>query len=155
MTAVVQVDVPALYAALDRARQQHGLSWRQLATKLGVSPSTFTRMSTGGKPDADMLVTFATWLRMPLAAFVVGEFPEAGEVTELRARVDELERGYTRTRQEWSDALRELSVASAEYLLERSQREGWERAAHEYQRQLGIARQQLVDNGIEPDRRIM
>src|SRR5580693_9495239 len=36
------VDVDALYAALDRKRQAHELSWRSLATKLQITPSTFT-----------------------------------------------------------------------------------------------------------------
>src|SRR5882724_655878 len=56
------VDVDALYAALDRKRQEAKLSWRALAGKLEITPSTFTRMAQGLKPDVDTFATLIRWL---------------------------------------------------------------------------------------------
>jgi transcriptional regulator with XRE-family HTH domain len=161
VTAVVKVDVPALYDALDRARQQHGLSWRQLAAKTGVGPSTFTRMSGQSADrqvaslDAATFATFVTWLRMPLESFIEGEFPdEVDEVTELRARVTQLEHDYAQTHDERLAAQRKMVSAQKNSQKAKVQADGWERSAQAYSAQLAIARQQLVDNGIEPDRRI-
>lgn len=56
------LDVPELYRRLDAQRQQRGLAWKDIAAEVGVSPSTFTRMSLGNRPDADALVTLLVWL---------------------------------------------------------------------------------------------
>ncbi|MFD7016078.1 helix-turn-helix domain-containing protein [Streptomyces sp. NPDC059928] len=61
MTAY-QLDVPELRRRLDAARQERGLSWRQLADQLDISASTFSRMASGKCPDADALVTLLVWL---------------------------------------------------------------------------------------------
>jgi transcriptional regulator with XRE-family HTH domain len=59
-----QVNVETLYAALDAARQNRGLSWRSLAKEIGVSPSLLSRLGNGFKPDADGFATLVTWLGM-------------------------------------------------------------------------------------------
>lgn len=56
------LDVPELYRRLDVQRQQRGLTWKDVAAELGVSASTFTRISFGNRPDADALVTLLVWL---------------------------------------------------------------------------------------------
>lgn len=64
------VDVDALYAALDHKRQSGGrMSWRELAHELDISPSTFTRMAQGHRPDVDTFATLLRWLGMPAEAF--------------------------------------------------------------------------------------
>lgn len=90
------VDVKALHAALDAARAEKGLSWRQLAKEIGVSASTISRMANGLKPDVTAFAAMTTWLRMPAEAFYVTstqpnqEEPElvASLVPHLRARRD-------------------------------------------------------------------
>lgn len=91
------VDVQALHAALDAARTEKGLSWRQLAKDLGVSASTISRMANGLKPDVTAFAAMTTWLHMPAETFYVrphdrsaGEEPElvASLVPLLRARSD-------------------------------------------------------------------
>ncbi|WP_223774501.1 helix-turn-helix domain-containing protein [Streptomyces sp. 135] len=91
------MDVQALHAALDAARAEKGLSWRQLAKDLGVSASTISRMANGLKPDVTAFAAMTTWLRMPAETFYVtpqdgsvGEEPElvASLVPLLRARSD-------------------------------------------------------------------
>jgi transcriptional regulator with XRE-family HTH domain len=66
------VDVRSLHAALDAARTQSGLSWRQLAKDLGVSASTISRMTQGLRPDVTAFAAMTTWLRMPAEKFYVG-----------------------------------------------------------------------------------
>ncbi|NED75336.1 helix-turn-helix transcriptional regulator [Streptomyces sp. SID9944] len=56
------MDVPELRRRLDARRRERGLTWRQLAENTGVSPSTFSRMTDGNRPDADALVTLLVWL---------------------------------------------------------------------------------------------
>lgn len=56
------LDVPELYRRLDTQRQQRGLHWRDIAALVDVSPSTFSRLADGNRPDADALVTLLVWL---------------------------------------------------------------------------------------------
>ena len=57
-----QLDVTALYTALDSKRKLAGVSWRDVAQQTKVSPSLFTRMAQGRKPDADALLVLCEWL---------------------------------------------------------------------------------------------
>jgi transcriptional regulator with XRE-family HTH domain len=57
-----RLDVPELRRRLDHQRQQQGLTWRQLADQVDVSPSTFSRLADDKRPDADALVTLLVWL---------------------------------------------------------------------------------------------
>lgn len=72
-----RLDVPKLYAALDLIRQHNCQSWRDVAHHTELSPSTFSRLAAGNRPDADALCTLMMWLNMPLRGFVVvvGEAP--------------------------------------------------------------------------------
>jgi transcriptional regulator with XRE-family HTH domain len=56
------LDVPELHRRIDARRRQQGLSWRQLAARLDLSPSTFSRIADGNRPDADALVSLLVWL---------------------------------------------------------------------------------------------
>jgi transcriptional regulator with XRE-family HTH domain len=56
------LDVPELYRRLDVRRRERGLTWRQIAEQLDVSPSTFSRIADGNRPDADALVSLLVWL---------------------------------------------------------------------------------------------
>jgi transcriptional regulator with XRE-family HTH domain len=67
------VDVAALHSALDRKRKLHELSWRELAGRLDISASTFTRMAQGHRPDIDTFATLLRWLDMPAAAYMRGD----------------------------------------------------------------------------------
>jgi len=97
MTVHPNVDVQSLHAALDAARAEQGLSWRQLAKELGVSASTISRMANGLKPDVTAFAAMTTWLRLPAERFYAssgaaasGDEPElvASLVPLLRARKD-------------------------------------------------------------------
>lgn len=66
-----QLDVAALYAALDLVRSHTGLSWRDLAQQTGLSASMFSRLAEGRRPDADALCTLVAWLKVPLSRFTI------------------------------------------------------------------------------------
>ncbi len=67
-----QLDVAALYRALDIKRASKALSWRQVASQAGVSPSTLTRMGQGKRPDVDSFAGLVRWLGVPSDEFLTG-----------------------------------------------------------------------------------
>lgn len=76
-----QIDVGALYAALESKREADGRSWRDIATELDVSPSTFTRLGQGKGTDVNTFVTLAGWLGVPTEHFISGEAAPAEDET--------------------------------------------------------------------------
>jgi transcriptional regulator with XRE-family HTH domain len=93
------VDVRSLHAALDHAREERKLSWRQLARELDVSASTLSRMANGLKPDVSAFAAMTHWLRMPAESFyrISSDSAEEPELVAqlaplLRARKDLNER---------------------------------------------------------------
>ncbi len=96
--ATTKIDVQGLYAALDAERTTRGLSWRQLAKDIGVSPSLLSRLGNDLRPDADGFATLVRWLNMPAESFMIdiesdrAAQPEPDLVTQLapllRARQD-------------------------------------------------------------------
>ncbi len=93
-----KIDVRGLYAALDAERNTRGLSWRQLAKEIGVSPSLLSRLGNDQRPDADGFVTLVRWLNMQAEEFMVDVEGDRGTQSEpelltqlaplLRARKD-------------------------------------------------------------------
>jgi transcriptional regulator with XRE-family HTH domain len=75
--ALIQLDVAALYAALDAARKERGLSWRAVAHQAGVSPSTLTRLGDGKRPDVDGFAALVSWLGVPAEKFFTGDTEQA------------------------------------------------------------------------------
>jgi transcriptional regulator with XRE-family HTH domain len=71
------VDVEALYAALDSKRKATRTSWRDVARELDLSPSTFSRMAQGRRPDVDTFATLLRWLGMSAESFMRGTAPPA------------------------------------------------------------------------------
>lgn len=67
-----QLDVDALYAALDQRRKSAQLSWRQAAAKAGVSPSTLTRLGQGKRPDMTSFAVLVKWLGVSPDHFLRG-----------------------------------------------------------------------------------
>jgi transcriptional regulator with XRE-family HTH domain len=70
--AKTTINTALLYAALDAARQQRQLSWRSLASEIGVSASLLSRLGNGMKPDTDGFATIVGWLRLPAEQFFEG-----------------------------------------------------------------------------------
>jgi transcriptional regulator with XRE-family HTH domain len=73
-------DQAHFYDAVERNRRDAGLSWRQLAHRLSLSPSTFTRLAQGRRPDVDTFVKLLAWMERPATDFMSGaETDGAGE----------------------------------------------------------------------------
>lgn len=70
-----QFDSPALYAALDAHRQVQGLSWQQVATRIGVATSTLARTKKGGPMETDGILAMVRWLGCAPERFVVKNEP--------------------------------------------------------------------------------
>jgi len=81
------VDVAALYAALDSKRQAERLSWRALAQLLAITPSTFTRMAQGRRPDVDTFAALLRWVGMPVEAFLEPAVTSGGQESEPLAMI--------------------------------------------------------------------
>jgi len=99
------VDVGALYAALDAQRQAVHMSWRQLAYKLDISPSTMTRMANGNRPDVDAFAALVQWLGIPAEQFMTDEDSEERAEPDLVAQMAPLLR-----------ARKDLDIKDIEYL---------------------------------------
>jgi transcriptional regulator with XRE-family HTH domain len=110
------LDVDALYAALDQKRQSEELSWRDLASKLTISPSTFTRMAQGKRPDVDTFATLVDWLGVPTAAFLRSSDTPATDPDPI-AMFSSYLRSAKNIAPEDADALEDIMQAAARRLL--------------------------------------
>jgi DNA-binding phage protein len=69
-----ELDIQAMYAALESKKSEVGLSWRKLADELELGDHTvFTRMSRGQVPEINTLLSVSGWLGLPLDRFAQGE----------------------------------------------------------------------------------
>lgn len=101
------VNIEALYAALDQKRQIGRLSWRELAQQLTISPSTFTRMAQGRRPDVDTFAILLRWLNMTVESFMMTQGGEVGEQEPL-AMISSYLRAAKNMRPEDAKALDEI-----------------------------------------------
>jgi transcriptional regulator with XRE-family HTH domain len=102
-----QINVPALYAALDAVRESRSISWRQLAREVQVSPSTFSRMANRQKPDVDAFLALVRWLKVPAERFMTDADDQDHEEPPLMAELAPLLR-----------ARRDLNSGDKKYLEE-------------------------------------
>lgn len=77
-----EVNVGALFGAIDSKRDAEGLSWRELASKLEISPSVFTRLGQGSRPDVDTFLTLTSWLGVHPDRFAQGTDGEESPLNE-------------------------------------------------------------------------
>jgi transcriptional regulator with XRE-family HTH domain len=109
------VDVEALYAALNTKKTKQGLSWRELAGELELSPSTFTRMAQHQRPDIDTFTTLLDWLGMPASRYtlVEGERPRSTSTKdETLVEITTLLRSTKSIEREQADALNHIITAA-------------------------------------------
>lgn len=102
-----QINVPALYAALDAVRESRRMSWRQLAREVEVSPSTFSRLANRQKPDVDAFLALVRWLNVPAERFMTDGDDQDREEPPLMAELAPLLR-----------ARRDLNSQDRKYLEE-------------------------------------
>lgn len=84
------LNIRALYAALDSAREARGLTWREVARQTGVPGSTFSRMQDQSRPSADALVSLVQWLGLPAETFFVDKKAKPGGPDRIPALVSAL-----------------------------------------------------------------
>jgi transcriptional regulator with XRE-family HTH domain len=113
------VDVEALYAALDSKRKARGTSWREVARELDVSPSTFSRMAQGRRPDVDTFATLLRWLGMPAESFMRGTTATAAS-EEPVAMVSSYLRSARNVKPEDAEALEDIFRAAYNRLVRES-----------------------------------
>lgn len=65
-------DDEGFFRALENKRQRLGTTWRAVARDLDVSPSTFTRLARGRRPDVDTFAKLVAWLGLPAEQFIAG-----------------------------------------------------------------------------------
>jgi transcriptional regulator with XRE-family HTH domain len=112
------VDVEALYAALDSKRKAQETSWREIARELEISPSTFSRMAQGRRPDVDTFATLVGWLGMPAESFMRSTRKEADATTEEPvAMVSSYLRSARNIEPEDAEALEEIFRAAYKRLV--------------------------------------
>lgn len=68
MTA--EFDHEALVRALEFARSDRGLSWRQVAAEANLDPSTLVRIAGGRTPDLARFAALVDWLGLPADSFL-------------------------------------------------------------------------------------
>ena len=113
------VDISALYAAVDRKRQSRGLSWRGLAAELKITPSTFTRMAQGMKPDVDTFATLVQWLGIPQEEFLRPS-PQKNEDADPVAMISSYLRASKNLTHEQANALEDIMNAAFRHLTKPS-----------------------------------
>lgn len=63
-------DLEGFFLALDAARTQRKLTWKQVAAESRVSASTLTRMAQGRRPDVDGLGALLKWSGLRVEDFL-------------------------------------------------------------------------------------
>ncbi|HEY0519142.1 MAG TPA: hypothetical protein VGC84_06580 [Ilumatobacteraceae bacterium] len=59
-----------LYAALNAQRQERGLTWSDLGSMLGCTPSRLTNLRTARQADMGLVMRVTQWLAKPAAEFI-------------------------------------------------------------------------------------
>jgi transcriptional regulator with XRE-family HTH domain len=67
---MVRFDPKALYKALDAKRTELGLTWKDVATEIGVAQATVTRTREGGRMEVEGMLAMVNWLGVPVETFV-------------------------------------------------------------------------------------
>ncbi|MFB9252179.1 helix-turn-helix domain-containing protein [Sphaerisporangium melleum] len=120
-----RIDVPKLYAALDIARRERDRSWRQLATEVGVSPSTMTRLANDYRPDVDAFAALVRWLGVPAEEFMTEDADALQHEPELLVQLAPLLRARRDLREEDVRYLEEvIGAAMRKFSAERDMRAG-------------------------------
>ena len=70
-----RLNLAPLADGIEATCREEGLSLRQAALRLGLTPSTLTRVRQGKRPDAEALAVLAAWTRVPVEALLPPDDP--------------------------------------------------------------------------------
>jgi transcriptional regulator with XRE-family HTH domain len=115
----LKVDLGALYNALDSKRRGEGLSWRELARQLEISPSVFTRLAQGRRPELETYLTMVSWLGASAEDFVAGEKPSQDEAQETVAAISTYLRADRSLRPESAEAIESIVRTAYEQMADK------------------------------------
>lgn len=113
-----EIDTTALYSALLAKKEEQGLSWRAVASELGIASSTFTRLYKGSRPDMDTVLTLTGWLGVPVERFLSGQAAERDERRETIIAIGAHLRADRRLTPEGADAIAAVVKAAYDQLAE-------------------------------------
>jgi transcriptional regulator with XRE-family HTH domain len=97
----------AFFAALEDRRRSEDLSWRELGRRLELSPSTFSRLSRGRRPDVETFIKLIAWLNISPDAFITG-LTEEGEAQDPMVSISSVLRADPKLSPEAAGAIEEL-----------------------------------------------
>lgn len=112
------VDTTALYSALLDKKEEEGLSWRAVASQLGIHSSTFTRLYKGSRPDTETLVLLTNWLGVSVDQFLSGQAAERDQRRETMVAIGTHLRADRRLAPESADAIAAVVKAAYDQLAE-------------------------------------
>lgn len=119
MTTKTELNVSALYMALDDKRKEDDATWKKVAADAGVHASTLTRMAQGKRPDADGLAALLRWLDLDIKHFTSPPDTSANvDTPNTLALVSALFRADKTLSAESADALDKLVRATYGHLSE-------------------------------------
>ena len=113
------IDVGLLYSTLNRKRETQESSWRDLAKDLEISPSTFTRMAQGQRPDVDTFATLLRWLQMDVDKFTVSSTQQPESSDEPLLAVSSMLRSSKRLSTEDAEALDNIFAAAYKSIVKK------------------------------------
>jgi transcriptional regulator with XRE-family HTH domain len=67
------IDVQKLVGVMDARIATEGMSWREAARQIGVSPSLLSRLRNDQRPDLDAYVMIVRWLGMSADDFLISD----------------------------------------------------------------------------------
>lgn len=112
------VDTTALYSALLDKKEEEGLSWRTIASQLGIHSSVFTRLYKGARPDMDTVLLLTGWLGVPVERFISDHAAERDERRETIVAIGTHLRADRRLSPESADAIAAVVKAAYDQLAE-------------------------------------
>jgi transcriptional regulator with XRE-family HTH domain len=65
-------DAARFFSAIDAERRSREMNWKQVASEVGISASTLTRMGQGRRPDVDSLAALSRWSGLSPIEFIGG-----------------------------------------------------------------------------------
>src|SRR5690349_13682568 len=72
MQHMSEFDDVAFFDAIEAKRGADNLSRREVGRILNLSPSTFSRLARGRRPDVDTFFRILAWLNLPAEQFMKG-----------------------------------------------------------------------------------
>jgi hypothetical protein len=115
-----ELDVHALYAAVESKKSELGVSWRKLATELELGDHTvFTRLSRGQVPETNTLLSLTAWLGVPVDTFARGDVAAVDSRRETMEAIYSYLRADKALAPESADAITSVVRAAYDQLAQR------------------------------------